>query len=339
MPAQPQWNAISFSSSGVLLVGQMGIYCQLREAGLLNTVKDYYGCSGGSICAYLGALGVTPAWIREWVQHFDTRPIINIQEDMIIDYMTTWGVDSGVQAAEYIGKFVDTWEPGASQWTFADLQRARPGISLTITATNVSAGCQGVFSIERSPSMRIADAIRASSSVPFYASPWADPSGQLFCDGAVIESYPRQCVKSVSDTLFVVCEGPPSPPNISSLGEYIHRVMRIARFKNHKAEDPDHIIYLKNCGIMLLNFMISKEERLRVFASGLSDAAAWITRVSPAGTEGTPPCSGDPHTLSVSHPFPESSSDSHLSCSPLPPRAPVQDLPHGRPRRYRRWSV
>ena len=337
MPAQPQWKAISFSSSGVLLVGQMGIYCQLREAGLLAAVKDYYGCSGGSICAYLAALGVTPAWIREWVQHFDTRPIMNIQEDMVVDYMTAWGVDSGLQASDYIGKFVDTWEPGASKWTFADLARERPGVSLTITATNVSAGCQGVFSTTQHPSMRIADAIRASSSIPFYVSPWTDPSGQLFCDGAVVESYPQQCVKSVPETLFIVCEGPPSPPSISSLGEYIHRIMRIAR--HHTVADPEHIIYLKYCGIMLLNFMISKEERLRIFAAGLTDAAAWIKQVSPAGTEGIPPCSGDLHISLASRPSPESLSDSHPPCSPLPPPAPVPDLPHGRLRKCRRWSV
>ena len=339
MPAQPQWNAISFSSSGVLMVGQMGIYCQLREAGLVAAVKDFYGCSGGAICAYLGALGVTPAWIREWVQHFDTRPIMNIQEDMVVDYMTTWGVDSGAQASDYIGKFVDTWEPGASQWTFADLARERPGISLTITATNVTAECQEVFSIERNPSMRIADAIRASSSVPFYASPWTDPSGQLFCDGAIYESYPLRSVKDPATTLFIVYEGPPSPPGISSLGEYINRIMRIARLRNHKVEEPDHIIYLKHCGIMLLNFMISKEERLRIFESGILDASRWITQASLAETGGSRPYSGGPHTLSASRLSPESLSGSHPPGSPSPPRAPFPDLPLGRSRKSRRWSV
>ena len=335
MPLQP--TAISFSSSGVLMVGQMGIYCHLLEAGIVASVTDFYGCSGGSLCAYLGALGVTPAWIREWVQHFDTRPIMNIQEDMVVDYMTTWGVDSGVQATEYIGKFIDTWEPGASQWTFADLARERPGISLTITASNISAGCQAVFSTEKSPAMRIADAIRASSAVPFYASPWIDPSGQVFCDGAICESYPLRCVKSVAETLFIVCEPAPSPPGITSLGDYIHRVMRLAR--HHKVATPTHTIYLKHCGIMLLNFMISKEERLRVFDSGLSDAAGWIKQHSPAGTEESPPCSGDPHTLSASRPSPESLSGSHPPCSPLPPRGPVPDSPPSLRRRYRRWSV
>jgi len=339
MPVQPQWNAISFSSSGVLLVGQLGLYCQLLEAGLLTHIIDFYGCSGGSLCAYLGALGVTPAWIREWVQHFDTRPIINIQEDMVVDYMTTWGVDSGAQASNYIGKFIDTWEPGASQWTFADLARERPGISLTIVATNVSSECQEIFSLERHPSMRIADAIRASSSIPFYACPWMDSSGQFFCDGAICEYYPRRCVKSPATTLFVVCESPPPPPGISSLGEYINRVMRISRSKHLPLAEPEHMITLTHCGVMLLNFMISKEERLRVFASGVSDAAAWITQHAPAETEESLPCSGGPGISLASRPSPESSSGSHLSGSPSQPRALSQDLRHGRQQRFRRWSV
>ena len=227
-----------------------------------------------------------------------------------------------------------------SQWTFADLARERPGISLTITATNVTAGRQEVFSTGRNPSMRIADAIRASSSVPFYACPWIDPSGQLFCDGAICESYPLKCLTDPATTLFIVCEGPPASPVISSLGEYVNRIMRLARLRNHKVEeDPEYIIYLKHCGIMLLNFMISKEERLRVFESGVLDAAAWITQASLAGTEGNRPCSGDPHTLSASRPSPESLSDNHPPCSPLLPPAPAPDLPHGRPRKCRRWSV
>ena len=339
MTVQPQWNAISFSSSGVLMIGQMGAYCQLHESGMLAGVKDFYGCSGGSICAYLGALGVTPLWIREWVQHFDTRPIMNIQEDMVVDYMTTWGVDSGVQASEYIGKFIDTWEPGASQWTFADLQRERPGVSLTITATNVSAEKQDIFSTATHPSMRIADAIRASSSVPFYASPWVDASGQLFCDGAVCESYPRRCVKNPGTTLFVICEAPPSLPTVASLGEYIHRILRIARLKHNKEPAQENMLFLKSCGIMLLNFMITKEERLRAFASGASDGIEWIKQHSPVGTSGSRPSSGGPHTLSAARPSPELLSGSPPPRSPSQPRAPSQGLPPFLLRRSRRWSV
>ena len=331
--------AISFSSSGVLMIGQMGIYCQLYEAGRVATVKDFYGCSGGSICAYLCALGVTPVWIREWVQHFDTRPIMNIQEDMVVDYLTTWGVDSGIAAKEYISKFINTWEPGASEWTFADLANRRSGVRLTITATNVTAECQQVFSIDTHPSMRIADAIQASSSVPFYSCPWIDSSGQILCDGAIFESYPFHSVRDPANTLFIVCEHVALSPVTASLGDYIHKILRIMRFGNRTEPHPAQKICLKSCGIMLLNFMISKEERLRLFASGLADGAEWLMQHSPAETAGSLPCSGDLHTLSAGRPSPERSLDSHQWDTPLPPQGPSPDLLHGRQRRYRRWSV
>ena len=341
MPLQPRsLTALSFSSSGVLMVGQMGIYCKLLESGLLKNVKELYGCSGGSLCAYMAALGVTPSWIREWVQHFDTRPIMNIQEELVVDYATSWGVDSCLAAKEYIGKFIDTWEPGASQWTFADLHRERPGISLYITATNVSTGKQVVFSHDSHPSMLIADAIHASSSIPFYATPFIDPSGHYLCDGAIIETLPYQIVRSPATTLFIVCSPTATTPVISSLGDYIHRVLRIMRFGNLGSEKPapTHLIRVNPCGIMLLNFMISKEERLHLFASGLSDGAEWIMRNFPGGTEETPPCSGDLHTSVSSHPSQEPLSDSHQSNIPLPFRAPFLDLPLAGPQRSRRWS-
>lgn len=313
---------------------------------MVSDVTEYYGCSGGAVCAYLAALGVTPVWIREWIQHFDTRPLLNIQEEMVVDYMSSWGVDSGDYAAEYIRKFIDTWEPCASLWTFADFARARPGISLKIIATNVSAGSQEVFSVETHPTTLVGDAIRASSSVPFYAAPWRDSSGQIFCDGAVLETYPLHCVRSPAETLFIICgeernhrlTGP-----VQTFGGYVHKILNLVRFWNRSIQEPDHIIRLSPCGIMMMDFMISKEDRLRLFAIGVADAERWITQWrsmidSAEGTAENHPLSGDPNALSVSHPSPGLSSGSHRSSNPLPSGAPSQDLHAGESRRYRRWS-
>jgi len=322
------------------MVGQMGVYCKLLESGLLANVKDLYGCSGGSLCAYMAALGVTPSWIREWIQHFDTRPIMNIQEELVVDYASSWGVDSGLGAKEYIGKFIDTWEPGASRWTFADLRRERPGITLHITATNVTTESQAIFSSESHPAMLIADAIHASSSIPFYMIPFVDSSGHFLCDGAIAEALPFQIVKSPETTLFVACSSSAPGPSISSLGDYMQRILRIMRFGNLGLEksEPTHLIRVKPCGIMLLNFMISKEERLQLFASGISDGAEWIMHNFPGGTAEIPPYSGDLHTLSVSLPSQEPSSDTRRSNIPLPSRALSRDLPLEGPQRSRRWS-
>ena len=345
-PQQQQGpKALSFSSSGVFLVGQMGIYCRLYEAGMVSDVTEYYGCSGGGVCAYLAALGVTPAWIREWIQHFDTRPLLNIQEEMVVDYMTSWGVDSGDYAAEYIRKFIDTWEPGATHWTFAEFAASRPGISLKIIATNVTAGSQEVFSVETHPTMQVGDAIRASSSIPFYAAPWRDSSGQIFCDGAVLETYPLHCVRSPAETLFIICGeernhrlvGP-----VQTFGGYVHKILNLVRFWNRSFQEPDHIIRLSPCGIMMLDFMISKEERLHIFATGIADAERWLTKGSMQGSVGgtaeSRPLSGALNALSASHPSPGLLSDSHRSSIPSRPEDPSQGSHGGRQRRYRRWS-
>lgn len=336
--------ALSFSSSGVFLIGQMGIYCRLLEAGVLDKVTEYYGCSGGALVVFLAALGVTPTWIREWVQHFDTRPLLHVQEEMVVDYMTSWGVDSGDYASEYVRKFIDTWEPDASVWTFTDFARARPGISLKIIATNVSAGSQEVFSVETHPTMKVSDAIRASSSIPFYAAPWRDSSGQIFCDGAVLESYPLRCVRSPTETLFVICSQPRGQQLVTpvvTFSDYVHKILNLGRFWNRTIEEPDHVIRLSPCGIMMLDFMISKEERLRLFATGIADAERFLSlprQGSAGGTAESRPSSGGPNALSASHPSPELSSDSHRSSTPLPSGAPSQDSHAGGSRRYRRWS-
>lgn len=346
MPVTPQ--AISFSSSGVFLVGQMGIYCHLYESGVLSQVTEYYGCSGGAICAYLCALGVTPTWIREWVQHFDTRPLINIQEELVVDYMSTWGVDSGNRGNEYFSKFADTWEPGASQWTFAEFSKQRPGLTLKIIATNVSAGDQEVFSVDTHPTMKVSDALRASCAVPFFSTPWIDPSGQIYCDGAVLESYPLRCVRSPAKTLFILCSELQTKKlvvPVVTFSDYVHKILNLSRFWNRPIQEPDYVIRLSPCGIMMMNFMISKEERLHLFATGDADAARWLSlplslsmRDSAGGTAGSRPSSGGLSALSASRPSPGLSSDSHQSSIPLPPADPSQGSHAGGSQRYRRWS-
>jgi NTE family protein len=345
--------SISFSSGGVRIIGHMGILARLLDSDILHGVQEWYGCSGGAICAFFGSLGVTSSWIRECIQHFDTRPLLNIREDLIVDFTTHWGVDSGEMLISYIGRFADTWEPGASQWTFADLARKRSAVLLGITATNVSRGVPVVFNKYTAPHMKILDAVRASSSVPLFFTPWINEVGEMFCDGAIVEYYPWSCIPNKKDTLVIACSEENMRGNcvsreeygtkIRSVSEYISRILHLVRFfKEKERELPRNWITVNNKTVHLMDFHISKEQRLALFFEGEAAASAWLRfREKTAAQRKTeiPVLCADPGILGSGLLSEERTTDILLQEDLLLRSDPVPDLRPASVSRDRRWSV
>jgi len=342
---------VSFSAGGVHLVGHMGAMSCLIDAGTFSHVKDWYGCSGGSICAFFGALGVSATWIREAVTHFDTRAIVTIEGALVDDFFNYWGVNSGDKMIEFVGRFADTWEPGASAWTFADLAIKRPGTTLNITATNVSRGCITVFNANNTPTARILDAIRASSAVPFFFTPWVDKGGDMFSDGAILEYYPWHCVKERENTLVLVCSDTGisgrhvTPIKIHSFSDYISRVVKLVQ-QTQVRDPPRFWIAINNKSLNGLDFHIEMTHRMSLFSEGIAAAEGWLTfrrRIT------LPDCSAKTEETHLSYEGQCASSSVHCdqdrmsdipqSHSRPPPPYPSRDSHSAKLRYARRWSL
>lgn len=333
---------LSFSSGGVRTLAHMGVLMRLIEHRITTSVRAWHGCSGGSFCAFLGALGVSSAWIQDCTKVFDTRPLLTPQ---VLDFLEKWGLSSGLELTEYLGKFIDTWEPGASSWTFADLQRERPGIFLGITAVNLNQRKLVQFSVDTHPTMLILDAIRASSSIPFIYSPWIDASGEIFCDGALIEQAPWFHIQDRKGTLVVACDRSQvmgvskKGTSIETFFEYCSRILLLQR-KRLVAERPRFWIATNNKTVASLNFEASLEDRQQLFTEGAAAATAWIRfKHFAARTGEIPPDSVGRNTLSVKNPSVEpESGNPQFGIQPPDPVA-SQDLHTRRIRTSRRWSV
>jgi predicted acylesterase/phospholipase RssA len=316
---------------------------------VLDDVREWYGCSGGALVAFFGALGVTSVWLREAIQHFDTRLLAEIGDDHVANFLEAWGISDGRGAIEYVGRFADTWEPGASTWTFADLAAARPGIRLVLTATNVTRRSAAVFSVETTPELRILDALRASLSIPLFFTPWRDASGDLYCDGAVMEYYPWAAVRDPSATLVLVCEEGgilgrrAAAEPVDSLARYLGRIVSIVQRRTGSA--PRNWISVGTSFVTPIDFHVTKEMRLGLFAAGEAAARGWLAfraSVTPAAGIATDGCRlqcGDRDTSPSGPCSPERTSGNRQSGSPPRPPSPSRDLRSGEPRSSRRWSL
>jgi predicted acylesterase/phospholipase RssA len=337
---------VSFSGGGAKTVGHLGALSYLLSSGVLHTVKDWYGCSGGCLMAVIGAIGGTPTWIRDVVQHFDMASFTGIEEEMLIDFQTQLGVNSGQKLVSIISRFIDTWEPGASNWTFADLARERPGVSLHITATNLTCATLDVFNAKTSPDMLIIDAMRASCAIPLYFTPWRNKKGEIFCDGGLLEPYPWAYVKDKKNTLVIACNdtaiyGRKERNSISTLGEYMSAVMNIVS-KSQKYIAPRHWIAINNPTVTMLDFHISATDRMAIYEYGFNAARGWDDfrkRVVARGTPGTPQRCADHCTSPSCCRSQNRTSDIPQSHNPSQHLSAVPDLCSGALPRARRWSL
>ena len=331
------------------MVGQLGALARLMEDDdVLRDVRAWYGCSGGAVSAWFGALGVSAAWLRDLAAVFDTRLLSGISDAVLENFLESWGLTDGTAMVANAVRLAETWEPGCGSWTFADLAREKGGVRLVIIATNVSEFRQSVFSVETTPNVRIADAIRASTAIPMFVAPWKDASGSLHCDGAVLEYFPWTCVEEKDATLVIVCEegGIPGrawePRPLGSMAEYLGRLAAILQHREGRAT-PRNWIAVDTTFVTPIDFHMPRDVRLALFEEGYGAADRWLAfrasrAAAPASSESRRP-SEDQNTLSSDHPSPESSLDTPGYRSPLPPPSPSPDSRCGLPRSGRRWSL
>jgi predicted acylesterase/phospholipase RssA len=349
-----QPHVISFSSGGVRIIGHLGVLAALTEAGVAAGVREWYGCSGGAICALVGALGVGAAWLRDCAGHFDLRTLGQLTDDPAGALFSQWGLVSGDAMIEMFGRFIDTWETGASAWTFADIARERPHVRLGITAVNVSRGELGIFSSETTPDVRLLDAVRASTAIPMFFMPWRDATGDIWCDGALVEQYPWSAVRDKQRALVVVCSESTIDPGrggrvvLDGLTDYLEQLIGIGRRRYQLdafREQPRYWIATNNRSVSSLDLELDMEGRLELFEEGRVAAGRWLafraTRRLPAAlleTDGTPPQSAGPGSAAHDRDGGSRTSGSrplHREDAPYPFHRPDT----GAQRRDRRWSL
>jgi NTE family protein len=180
-----------FEGGGVKGIAYIGAMQVLKEKGVLDNIKRVGGTSAGAINATMFALGYDIAEQRRILKKMDFN---NFMDD-------SWGMMRDTERLVekfgwYKGDFFHDWISGlinkklrSPNATFRDLQAAgRP--ALYVYGTNLSTRFGEVFSVEHTPTTRIADAVRISMSIPLFFAAFRNIRNDVYVDGGLLNNFP-----------------------------------------------------------------------------------------------------------------------------------------------------
>jgi NTE family protein len=210
-----------------------GALMELDKLNKLDSIKRIAGTSSGSVNAALLSIGYTPKQIYKLSYNTSYHKLDKKGFPIfgpIVRMKSTYGWYSSSRFAKKIEEAIE-FKTGIADLTFAQLHDSTKVNSsykdLYITGTCLNQQRTIIFSYETYPNMRIVDAVRISSTLPFhYETLFMAPEGQLIhhkkqtdstllmVDGGLMMNYPIH----VFDTLMEYGHCQEFIPNPHTLG-------------------------------------------------------------------------------------------------------------------------
>lgn len=157
---------VAFSGSGFLAGIHAGAICALMDSGI--EIVEVAGTSGGSIAASLVACGFSAASIKQISLEDLPGGILSFNPFSIFRQ----GINSGNVLRNWLHQVL-------GEVTFE-----KAAVPITIMATNINERKSYRMAKDSTPITLLADACRASASVPFVFEPY-DLNGVKCCDGGM----------------------------------------------------------------------------------------------------------------------------------------------------------
>ena len=317
----------------------------LERRGHLSAVNEWWGTSAGSLCAALYALTRSVERVEEIMRGTDYLKFRDVNLMNFMNIHTAWGLDDGRGLMQEIEVVLDKAVAGASHKTMRDVS----GLNIVVADLNVYETV--VCSAENYPTLRVAEAIRASMSLPIFYTPFKCPTnGHVWVDGGLRAGFPWDCLPSDDarrEALGFAFErswmnGP------TTFMEYIFSMVHFddpVRIRRMREKWSQNILWFQTPPFppwyMRLrddDFTVLEDIAKVGVERWVSDGAGFIEH-SPLGIQGSSASCAHPSTPSpvVRHGTGESSESRRLSRRTLLP--PSQDSQSGRRLSFRRWSL
>jgi len=183
---------LALKGGGVKGIAYVGALEELDKIGKYDTIKRVSGTSAGALVALMIALKIPPKKIQELMSDLDFSTFKRGWNPLRI--FTKYGLYTGDAILEFIYQCYHTSPLLLErELTFRELRDAG-GRDLIVFASNLNENTLNEFSEHQTPDCIVAEAVRASMSIPIFFKSWkfsnGIPNDHIYVDGGVTFNYP-----------------------------------------------------------------------------------------------------------------------------------------------------
>lgn len=253
MPNEYHFRNLIFEGGGVKGIAYVGALRELEKRQILQNIDRIGGTSAGAINAVLLSTGHT---LKETSDILFSLNFRNFLDD-------SWGVVRDTKRlitdfGWYKGDFFRTWignlihdKTGNANATFNDFKNQ--GLTdLYLVGTNISTGFSEVFSVEHTPRVPVADAVRISMSLPLFFKAIRNTRQDVYVDGGLLKNYP---IKVFDRVKYI------DPSDVKK-----HALERVYYDRDNKSKPAASSRYVYNKET--LGFRLDSKEEIAMFRDG-----------------------------------------------------------------------
>ena len=181
-----------FQGGGVKGLVYVGAIQELESQGILSDIEGVAGTSAGSIISALLSLRYPPDKILEIMKATDMSSFMD--RENIIKKIRNFGLHSGDVFLEWMQNLIKNSPLGLdSNATFQDF-KAKGARDLHVYASDLFTQNVVHFSFGTTPNVVVAEAVRASMSIPVFFNAWQfsdnNPNDHFYADGGLLLNFP-----------------------------------------------------------------------------------------------------------------------------------------------------
>jgi len=274
-----KYKNLALSGGGIWGISYAGAFEELERLGILQQIRSVAGTSAGSMAGLLLALGYNSSEISREIRSADYAGFL---EHGNVDQIVK---QYGYYKADYATEVFRYWvqeKLGSADATFDDLIEAN-GLDLRVYATNLNTRHVFEFSYRITKDVSLADAVRASISVPLFFTA-VEINGQIFVDGGTVFDFPLagygtseiDCTLGLAFAQSSVVATEDQEDRDFGFRQPLQYIKRLAAviqrvqspvFALHE-ELQQNTILIDTGGVNSLNFKLTLEEKERLIANG-----------------------------------------------------------------------
>lgn len=179
---------IVIAGGAVKTLSSIGCIQYLEDVDILKHIKNFLGTSAGSILCLFTVLGYSAKEIIAFVyEQFQKDEIVQLDIEEALLMFERYGISSGSNLTKFVSDMIKA-KLNKTDITFLELAKAT-GKNLIVCVANITDEQEEFWSVDSTPHMSVAFAIRTSCSLPFIFTPMKYKD-KYYVDGGLYNNFP-----------------------------------------------------------------------------------------------------------------------------------------------------